>query len=87
MNASVTIYVLILTLTVFVGVFISRENKVFLSMITWGCIQLILVMDVQGMGWVIVIFWMAFGIPLSMLYCGLLMAIKRIILRTINYRF
>jgi hypothetical protein len=51
-----------------------HDSVLPLSIITWGIGLIGLFLDVEGYGWILVIFWMLFGIPIAILYCVVLLA-------------
>lgn len=68
MEYKIVFYALIFLLPAVMLVILPGRSVLAQSVIFWGIVLTVLLYDVQSMGWIVVVLWMAFGIPIGILY-------------------
>jgi hypothetical protein len=81
-NISDLLPILILSLVMLILPF---PNKLLGTLILWGYILFILLDSMNGMSMVVIILWLAFGIPIAILYCNNINLLKILLFKLLRY--
>ena len=82
MSETTILYLAIFALPAVMVIALPKLGVLLPSVVFWSTGSYVLLATTQGLGWTLVILWLAAGIPLGILYCSLVKIIRSVIAAT-----
>ena len=79
MSETTILYLAVLALPALMVIALPKVGVLLPSVVFWGAGSYVLLATTQGLGWTLIILWLAAGIPLGILYCSLVKIIRSVI--------
>ena len=79
MSETTILSLAVLALPTLIVIALPKLGVLLPSVVFWSAGSYVLLATTEGLGWILVILWLAAGIPLGILYCSLVKIIRSVI--------